>query len=49
MEGDCMGCGMSAQEVMKQHEITEEEMTEEAVFTDSGYWYCHTDCLRDSR
>ena len=49
MDGDCTGCGMSSKEVMKEWEMTEEEMEEEAVYTDSGYWYCHRDCFRDSQ
>ncbi len=45
---ECAGCGQTASQVMEQWETTEEEMEEEAVYTNCGNWYCHSDCYRDS-
>lgn len=46
---DCMGCGLSAEEIMMECDITLDELEEDAVYTNSGFWYCHHDCYRDSR
>lgn len=49
MTNECMGCGQTPEEVMQECNFTEDELDEYCVYTNSGHWYCHRDCYRDSR
>jgi hypothetical protein len=44
---DCAGCGMSEESICQEQGI--DDMDEYKVTLNSGEWYCHADCLRDSR
>ena len=46
---ECTGCGRNAMEVMSEACCTLYQLEEYAVTTDSGHWYCHSDCYRDAR
>lgn len=48
-DNECTGCGKTPEEIMQEQGIDEIEIEECAVTTNSGLWYCHEDCFRDSR
>lgn len=45
--GECAGCGKSEYDICQEQGI--DDMDEYRVTMNSGEWYCHEDCLRDSR
>ena len=45
---ECTGCGRSSSQIIKEANCTFEELEHDSVTTNSGLWYCHTDCFRDS-
>lgn len=44
----CEGCEKSEEELMQEHNCTEEELDEWSVSSKNGDWYCNEDCFRDS-
>lgn len=46
---DCAGCGKNVEQVLIDYETNIEEVEEYSVWTNCGWWYCHTDCYRDSK
>ncbi len=44
----CTGCGRTSDEVMKEDECTVDDLEDNSIETNSGLWYCHRDCYRDS-
>ena len=46
---ECVGCGRTVLEVLNEACCSLHELEEYALTTDSGHWYCHSDCYRDSR
>jgi hypothetical protein len=47
-EEECVGCGRSSNQIIQEDEVSPVELEVYSVYTDSGHWYCHRDCLRDS-
>lgn len=46
---ECCGCGRTSDEIMQEYECTPDDLDDNSVTTDSGLWYCHRDCFRDSQ
>lgn len=46
---ECIGCGKTSDEIAEQEGWTDDDFEECSVTTDSGHWYCHSDCYRDSK
>ncbi len=47
-EHECVGCGRTSEDIVIEDECTFEELDRYSKTTDSGLWYCHADCYRDS-
>lgn len=46
---ECAGCGRTSKEIAEYQDWDDSDFESCSITTDSGNWYCHTDCLRDSR
>lgn len=46
---ECTGCGVTTAQLIENELCTRKQIEEYAVITNSGMWYCHEDCFRDSR
>jgi hypothetical protein len=46
---ECEGCGITSEQLVAQEDWTEKDIEECSRWMDWGGWYCHSDCLRDSR
>ena len=42
------GCNISIQEVAEDSGCTVDEVDEDSLTTNSGGWYCHRDCFKDT-
>ncbi len=45
---ECVGCGITSED-LKSEGWTDNNIDENSVWMDCGHWYCHDDCLKDSR
>lgn len=45
---ECAGCGKNSDELAIEESWTDEDFDSYSVTTNCGFWYCHTDCYRDS-
>jgi hypothetical protein len=45
---ECTGCGRTSEEIVNEDECTYESLEWNSKTTNSGLWYCHDDCYRDS-
>jgi len=45
----CVGCDKFFCEIKNEENLAHDEELPEAVCTNAGNNYCHSDCLRDSR
>lgn len=46
---ECAGCGTTSEQLVEQEDWTEKDIDDNGVWLNCGDWYCHDDCLRDSR
>jgi hypothetical protein len=46
---ECCGCGRNTLEIISDDEISHDDLEWSSKELDSGEWYCHADCYRDSR
>ncbi len=44
----CEGCNRSIQEVAEDSGCSVDEVDEDSLSTNSGSWYCHRDCFKDT-
>lgn len=49
VDRECVGCGRTSTEIRVEDQCTQDQLDDYSVTTDSGLWYCHSDCYRDSR
>lgn len=45
---ECTGCGRTTEQMSVEDGWTDEDFDNNQVSTNSGLWYCHRDCLRDT-
>lgn len=45
---ECCGCGRTSDEIVQEDNLTYTQLDDSSRTTDSGLWYCHDDCYRDS-
>ena len=45
---ECVGCGMTTEQIAAEYNCTFQEVEDNSVSTNSGLWYCGRDCYRDS-
>jgi len=45
----CVGCGRTSEEIAMYEGWNDDDFDNNSKTTNSGLWYCHEDCFRDSR
>ena len=45
---ECVGCGRTSEEIAVEDDCDDFAFDKYSVHTNSGHWYCHEDCYRDS-
>lgn len=43
-ERQCMGCYRTDTQILEEENIDGDLLDDNAITTNSGEWYCHTDC-----
>ncbi len=46
---ECVGCGITSEKLVYNEGWTEDDIDSNSRTTNSGDWYHHIDCYRDSR
>lgn len=46
---ECMGCGITVKYLLETQGLDIDEINDDSRTTNSGLYYCHNDCLIESR
>jgi len=46
---ECVGCGRTSVQIQKEEGWNGFDFDDNSKTTNSGLWYCHIDCYRDSK